>query len=153
MTGILTKILALSAIAFAATSTSLSAGQTARKSVWDGVYSEEQAARGQKTYTRACSYCHRDNLSGGGGDLGAPPLGGVPFFVRWETQTVRDLFETIATTMPLDRPGTLSPQEAIDVVSFLLRSNKLPSGAEDLRAEPAALSAIEITEKPPGTRQ
>ena len=43
----------------AATSMSPFAGQTARKSVWDGVYTEEQAERGQRTYTRVCSYCKR----------------------------------------------------------------------------------------------
>ena len=33
--------------------------------VWDGVYSAAQAARGEKAYMRACGGCHRDDASGG----------------------------------------------------------------------------------------
>src|ERR1039458_10596307 len=35
------------------------------RSVWDGVYTKEQAQRGQTVYGRDCARCHSDNLGGG----------------------------------------------------------------------------------------
>jgi cytochrome c5 len=39
---------------------STAAGQPrATRTIWEGVYSEAQAARGEKAYKLACGYCHR----------------------------------------------------------------------------------------------
>src|SRR5207247_198216 len=55
--------------------------QAAPKTIWDGVYTKEQAARGQQAYKQTCGYCHGPDMSGSevGGEL-APELVGV-FFV------------------------------------------------------------------------
>ena len=60
---------------------STAAGQPAPRTIWQGVYTEAQAARGEKAYKLACGYCHKDNLAGGFFDDGngrAPALAG-PF--------------------------------------------------------------------------
>jgi len=44
--------------------TSLSAAQNAGKTVASGVYSAEQAKRGQTKYMMRCSCCHQADLSG-----------------------------------------------------------------------------------------
>src|SRR5262245_49214334 len=51
------------------------------KLVGDGVYTSEQAVRGQGSYQMACSSCHGPTL---GGDAFAPPLVGPPFTERWQ---------------------------------------------------------------------
>jgi cytochrome c5 len=38
--------------------------QEASRSVWDGVYSEEQAKRGAALYGRECARCHGTDLTG-----------------------------------------------------------------------------------------
>ena len=69
-----TLLLAASVIPFA-----LRADEPAR-SVWDGVYTAEQAKRGQPLYVKACGSCHAGDLSGG---ESAPPLAGGEFMSNW----------------------------------------------------------------------
>src|SRR5438105_15921778 len=52
-----------------------------QRTIWDGVYTEEQAARGRLNYQQSCGQCHSDNLTGGGD--GEPPLVGVSFMSQW----------------------------------------------------------------------
>src|SRR5262245_66302278 len=90
------------AIALAIISVGLSvrvAAQVPRKTVWDGVFTAEQATRGQALYKTHCGYCHRDDLIGGGSEAGAPALKGPIFTIRWRDQPVADMFVTIGTTM------------------------------------------------------
>ena len=59
----------------------------ATRSVWDGVYSSEQAARGKKLYVDSCSSCHKEGLQGA--DL-APALKGEDFILRWAGFSMQD---------------------------------------------------------------
>src|SRR5262245_509384 len=114
---------------FAAASVALGSNamaQDANKNVWDGVFTEAQAARGQELYKKHCGYCHRDDLTGGGSEAGAPALAGPIFFYRWLHSPVADMFVTIGTTMPQNKPDSLTPQTVIDIVSFLLQQNEMP---------------------------
>ena len=43
--------------------TTLGAGQG--RTVWDGIYTDEQADRGESLYQDACASCHGQDLSGG----------------------------------------------------------------------------------------
>ena len=36
----------------------------APRTVWDGVYTREQAQRGEKLYEQECGRCHGDDLTG-----------------------------------------------------------------------------------------
>ena len=38
--------------------------QPPTKSIWDGIYSEEQATRGQALYSQECASCHGGELTG-----------------------------------------------------------------------------------------
>src|SRR5229473_1932633 len=77
------------------------------RSVWDGVYTEEQAKRGEELYRKECASCHGDTLVGGGG---AAPLTGGAFLSNWNGLTVGDLFDRIRKTMPQGALGKLSKQ-------------------------------------------
>jgi mono/diheme cytochrome c family protein len=139
------------AIAFVMIAVGLSvraAQQTPRKTVWDGVYTADQATRGQALYKTHCGYCHRDDLIGGGSEAGAPALKGPIFTIRWRDQPIADMFVTIGTTMPQNKPDTLTPQVVIDIVSFLLKSNNMPPGASELPPDLDALKTVFMEYRP-----
>jgi len=102
----------------------------AATSTSDGVYTEDQATRGQKTFMETCAVCHKEDLSG---TDAAPALTGAEFLGRWENQSVGDLFERTRMTMPLDNPGSLSAQTALDLIAFVLKANAFPAGKEELK--------------------
>ena len=123
------------------------AGQS--RTAWEGVYTEAQAARGRERYRALCGYCHRDDLSGGGSEAGAPALRG-PFFVnQWRDRPLVDLFVTIGTTMPQQNPDSLRAQVVIDVVSYLLQQNGMPAGEHELPPRLDPLRGI-VLGRPPG---
>ena len=123
------------------------AGQT--RTVWDGVYTEAQAERGREHYRAICGYCHRDDLSGGGSEAGAPALRGPFFLNQWRGRPLVDLFVTIGTTMPQQDPDSLRAQVVIDVVSYLLRQNGMPPGETELPPRLDPLRDIALS-RPPG---
>ncbi|MEQ1896870.1 MAG: c-type cytochrome [Vicinamibacterales bacterium] len=115
--------------------------------VWDGVYSAAQAARGEKAYMRACGGCHRDDASGG--DDSEPPLRGPNFTSNWEGASVAVLYDFIATNMPRTRPGSVPLEECVDIVAFLLKLNEMPEGTRELTTDIKALAAIRFTATKP----
>jgi cytochrome c len=117
------------------------------RTVWDGVYSEEQAGRGRTEYMQACASCHAEDLRGKGT---APSLVEESFWFLYGETTVGELWERIRTLMPSDRPNSLSSQNYRDIVAFILQSNKLPPGEKELDADPEALREILITMKRSG---
>jgi cytochrome c len=114
------------------------------KTTLDGVYSDPEAARGKTAYNNNCSACHMEDLSGSGQAL---PLAGEAFMDIWEGQTMNDLLGLIQGTMPQDKPGSLTPDTALDVISYILQQNKFPAGKEELKNDPDALKNILITKK------
>jgi len=113
--------------------------QDTQRTVWDGVYNDAQAKRGEAVYLEACSNCHGRTLEGA--DM-TPGLTGGAFMANWDGLTVGDLFDRIRISMPADRPGSLSRQEDVDVVAYILRFNQFPSGKEELPREVQILKQI-----------
>jgi mono/diheme cytochrome c family protein len=111
-------------------------------SVSSGVYTADQAKRGQAVYADACSKCHLEDLSGGT----SPPLAGNEFLGAWKGRTVGALFDQLKMTMPFDNPGGLMPAQYADIVAYMLNMNKFPAGDKELASEPAALQQITIDE-------
>ncbi len=111
------------------------------RSVKDGVYTKEQAIRGQGVYADECAICHGENLSGG---EGAPGLVADDFSNEWNGKTVGDLFERIRKSMPAENPSSLSRQEYLDVTAYILSSNEYPAGQKELAGEAAVLGEIKI---------
>ena len=109
------------------------------RSVWDGVYTEEQAKRGEEVYHKECASCHGDTLVGGGG---AAPLTGGSFLSNWNGLTLGDLFDRIRKTMPQGNLGKLTKQQDADVLSYILSANKFPTGKTELQRQVEFLKEI-----------
>jgi mono/diheme cytochrome c family protein len=119
-----------------------------KHSVWDGVYTEDQAQRGKELYTAHCLTCHGENLEGNGP---VKALSGPDFVANWNGLTMGDMLERTRTTMPMDKPGTLSRQQIADVLSFVLSVNKMPAGSTELPRQSEILSGITfLARKPSG---
>jgi S-disulfanyl-L-cysteine oxidoreductase SoxD len=111
------------------------------RSVWDGVYTKEQASKGQTTYGEECLKCHGETLGGG---EGGPALAGQEFRQKWNGKTAGDLFGLIRKTMPSDDPGSLSSREYSNLVAYILSVNEFPAGPKELDRDVAALNEILI---------
>ncbi len=110
-----------------------------------GVYTAQQAARGGELFQSKCASCHGTELAGDGT---APALAGAIFASHWAGQPVAGLFDMIHTSMPSDQPGTLTAQQAADLIAFLLSSNKYPAGQTELPAGMDHLNLIVIDNAP-----
>jgi quinoprotein glucose dehydrogenase len=119
---------------------SCSAAAVAR-SVWDGVYTKEQANRGKIAYAEECLKCHGETL--GGGEAG-PALAGEEFLRKWNGKTAGDLFGLMRKTMPSDDPGSLSTRDYSDMVAYILSVNEFPAGQKELERDVTALGDIRI---------
>jgi mono/diheme cytochrome c family protein len=108
------------------------------RSVSDGVYTAAQAARGQTVYTSRCAGCHAPTLAGRTG----PPLIGDGFLAVWETQPLLELANKIQRTMPKDETERLTPQQAADVLAYMLQAGKFPAGSAELAMDETALKQI-----------
>jgi mono/diheme cytochrome c family protein len=106
------------------------------RSVWDGVYTDAQATRGKETFAGNCARCHA-----------AEDFAAASFLSGWEGSTVQDLFKQVITTMPMDNPGSLRPEDYIDVISYFLKVNAMPPGKDELDTDPEHLKLIRITAK------
>jgi mono/diheme cytochrome c family protein len=111
----------------------------AQASVWDGIYSAEQARKGEALYRQECASCHGEKLEGRGQ---APPLTGSDFTMDWSGMTVGDLFEKMQTSMPADQPGHLSREQNATLLAFILNANQFPAGAAELPTDGARLRQI-----------
>ena len=115
-------------------------------SVWSGVYTEEQAKRGEALANKLCTSCHGPELSGG---EAGPTLVGLEFTDTWKNQTVLDFYDRTHATMPADAPGTMTPQQTVDVTAYVLKLNKYPAGKTELPIDVALLKGIKIEGEQP----
>lgn len=118
--------------------------QDAGKSVWDGVYTKAQADNGKALYAQDCGSCHGDQLTGG--EM-APPLAGGDFLSNWNGLSVGALFDRIRTSMPLNKPGSLSRDTNADITAFILSSNSFPAGSTKLDTRSEVLATIRLETK------
>ena len=114
------------------------------RSVWDGVYTAEQAKRGESMYLQECARCHGQRLFGG--ETG-PELTGDTFLEGWYGETVGLLFEITQTTMPFEAPDSLSGSQYADVVAHMLSVNGFPAGEQQLASDAEPLKQIVIERK------
>lgn len=111
------------------------------KSIWDGVFTAEQAERGAEAYKTSCSECHGGDLMGDGF---APALSGADFQGNWNDLSVGDLFERIRISMPPSGPSGVTPAQKADIVAHIFNFNKYPAGTAELEPKTEVLKTIKI---------
>lgn len=112
--------------------------------IWAGVYTDQQAARGQVFYAAACTECHGKELEGVP-DEGEPALASAGFMVEWDGQTMADLVRHIHTK-PNDNPGDMDPDTAVALAAFILHQNSVPSGRSPLSTDAKEQAKILFTQ-------
>jgi mono/diheme cytochrome c family protein len=129
------------AVALIALVTVAASAQTAptKSPLWDGIYTDEQAARGLATFGASCANCHTLEAQGN------RPLSGKKFWDSYTLKTVGDLFTFVQKNMPNGRGGTLNDETYADLVALVLKSNGAPAGKTEL--VPATVAAIPIVPK------
>jgi len=105
--------------------------------ILDGVYTAEQAGRGEDLAQANCMACHSTGEWSNGRYIGL-----------WSGRSVGDLFDNLEGTMPYDEPGRLTRQEYSDVIAYIFSLSDLPAGDAPLPSDGEELSQIQVV--PPG---
>jgi mono/diheme cytochrome c family protein len=100
--------------------------------VWDGVYTETQAARGEARYRASCSSCHDEG-----------PRRGEAFMRDWSGTDLAGLVARMKASMPPGAPGSLPDADYLDIAAYMLRVNDFPAGRDDLTAANVASVRVE----------
>ena len=96
-----------------------------------GVYTAEQAAKGEDAYGANCMGCH--NTAAHMGDV---------FVSNWAGRPISEFYGFISSAMPKNEPGSLAPQEYASIVAYILKLNGMPAGKEPLPSDEAVLARI-----------
>ncbi len=129
-------------LAGSASTVSSAQGPAKGPTVWDGAYTEAQAARATSVFGASCSNCH--SLAPDG--TGNRPLAGERFWQRNTQKSVGELLAFVSKNMPNGAAaGSLPPASYNDLVALILKSNGLPAGTTELTPDTAA--AVQIVPK------
>jgi mono/diheme cytochrome c family protein len=109
--------------------------------IWDGLYTAEQADRGKATFDRSCSRCHNSNLRGS--DRG-PTLVGDEFLANWLNGTLEALFSFIRDSMPDGNASTVNDARKADALAYILQRNGFPTGNAELPPDTSKLEMVQI---------
>ena len=107
-----------------------------------GVFSAEQATRGQQLYQAECASCHGMEMEGSIG----PPVVGDGFLSNYSEQPLSTLVDKIQQTMPFSLPGSLSREQSIDLAAYILQGGEFPAGQVELSDAQLAQIAFPVTQ-------
>ena len=113
----------------------------ADRTIWDGVYTEEQRRRGEALYASSCVRCHGEELEG---DDVVPELMGEKFLSRWSRKRVGNLLASMKKAIPRKLKERLTPPDYADALAYLLSKNQAPVGEEELPNNFEALQTIRM---------
>ncbi len=108
------------------------------------LYTEDQATRGALAYYQNCAMCHGPALDGQLGGYSGPALKGAEFADPSYDFHVSDIFNFVAKLMPAATPGSLSHDEDVLIMAFILQQNGYPAGSKALLYEVAEKSAVPL---------
>jgi len=128
-------------VALASAGAFYAAARAQERSAWDGVYTQDQAARGKGAYNAECLVCHGEEGVGEVVDI-APALVGGTYVSNYDKQPLSVMFDRFRTTMPIGKENQLSAEMNADLVAYTLQLNGYPPGATELPAEPMPLQMI-----------
>jgi mono/diheme cytochrome c family protein len=126
------------ALVAGAPSTALAQSPTSTR---QGVYTADQAAKGRQVFNGNCLGCHTT----------ATHMGAA-FENKWFGRPLFDLYDYVSQMMPKAAPGSLTEDEYVWLVAYILRLNGMPAGRAPLEADPARLKAVRIEAVPTDSR-
>lgn len=97
-------------------------------------FTAEQADRGRDLFRAQCTECHYSS-----------EFSDSQFQFKWSRRTAGNLYQLIQTSMPETAPGSLSAEETVALVSYILSMNGFEAGSTELSTDRAVLDAIELT--------
>lgn len=106
---------------------------TTMASAGGSTFSDEQADRGRDIFRAACTECHYSS-----------EFSDSQFKFKWSRRSAGNLYQLIQTSMPETAPGSLSPAETVDIVTYIMRMNGFEPGGVELSSERAVLDGISL---------
>jgi mono/diheme cytochrome c family protein len=99
-------------------------------------FTAAQATAGEPIFNGSCAQCHGVNLEGAAGPaLAGPAASGL---------RISGVFTVMTTQMPYNNPGTLKPEQYVEIMAYILKRNGMkPSGAA-LTAGAASSSTLSL---------
>jgi mono/diheme cytochrome c family protein len=108
------------------------------------LYSADQAARGALGYGEKCAMCHGPLLDGQSGGFPGPALKGPEFADPSYDFHVSDIFNFVAKLMPPGKPGSLTQDDDVLIMAYLLQQNGYPAGTKELTYGQAEKSSVPL---------
>ena len=100
----------------------------------DGIYTAEQAERGAGLFDSLCARCHS-----------MQEFAGRSFDAIWAGVPAAALYSRIASTMPLDQPGSLGLPQVTALMAHIFDSNGMPAGNTPLEGDMDFMMSITLT--------
>lgn len=114
--------------------------------IWDHVFTQQQAELGKALYVTNCLGCHGKT---GRGSPGGPPITGVALNKKWSDTTLLDIYTFARTYMPPGKAGTIGNEQAyVNIITYLLELHGAEPGDTTLEYDEEALGNIYIVKKP-----
>ena len=121
----------------------LGAGPVRADDILSGVFTEAQSKRGEEKYQTTCAGCHGIELVSS--DPEFPSLTGPQFNWNWNKKTLAERLHRSRTTMPPNAIGSLSDQEHLDIIAYVLKINGFPAGGKELVPDQEALEKLVVS--------
>lgn len=115
------------------------------RTIFDGVFTEEQAAAGRGHYMSTCVNCHENTARGG---PAAPGLIAYTLNNKYAGLPLFAYFDYMRQNMPPGQSGWFLDKEYAEIVAFLLEMHGAPAGETELPSDEEGLSAIMIVRAP-----
>jgi polar amino acid transport system substrate-binding protein len=108
------------------------------------LYTADQATKGALAYYQNCAMCHGPQLDGQSGGYSGPALKGADFADPSYDFHVSDIFNFVAKLMPAATPGSLTHEQDVEIMAFILQQNGYPPGSHELVYEEAVKSKVPL---------
>ena len=97
-------------------------------------FTDDQADGGREVFRSQCTECHASS-----------EFSDSQFKFKWSRRNAGSLYQMIQTQMPETAPGSLTDEEAVGLVAYILRMNGFEPGETELSADPEVLDGISLS--------
>ena len=104
------------------------------KTINEAVYSKDQAEVGEELYKDNCLTCHDKKYF-------------RPVLKRWQGQPLGLFYTVMAASMPESNPGSLTDDQYLDILAYILSLSRYPAGDAALHNADDALNEIMIANR------